>query len=883
MKFIKRFLQALLLIFVVLVAAIIIIVSVIDPNDYRQEIEQLAKEQGKVHIALDGDISWSLFPNIGFSIENAKVYQSLDSNQEIASVGETVLSLALIPLLSANVEIKGIVIDKLEANLEIDAKGQANWQKLIPEQEKEQQASKELTGKQAKSQEQSKAQTKGQESKQSPLKSISVEFLSITNTTINYKDKQTNQSWLLGIQSLELDNFSFDSPFPLNTDIELKGNNPEIQLSLGLSSQVRINEQLNRIKLSSMEADIEAQTSLLPGGSQRISLQNSAEIDLEKGTLSLPLKMQADLVVEQLSPNRQKISLETTVSGNYNKLQFQAKQLNLNADIDYPKLISDRQIISLSASLLDIAILQESIKLESANLKLDDLEAQITAAIKGFVSFSSDANISIKSFNPRQLLAKIKLDEKATAASLIPKMAGEQSLSSFALDAEGSFDQNIAKIDTLKLRLDESTLQGNAKYDVAANKVTADLNLDKINIDNYLPPVVENEKGSASDATKNKAQKAENKEDKKLTPEDIYSKDPVIPLNMLNLVYADAKIAAESIIIKKENIKKANVRLNNTKEKAQASIKAQALTGSINLNAALQKNTKKTSIALNSNLKNVDLEQALAMLQDEKLIGGKGNVSTRLSLRGNSIYDWVNSVSGPLSVSLNQGRLYGFNLTKKLCSAVVKLDGRTPRADGWDEFTKITRLDLSAKFNKGDTQINSLKLGLIDAKGQAKGTVNLPSLDFRIPIEMQITGDTEDAKCKANPTLESISWPLLCKGNALSTDPVDFCRPDLKLIQSRVAGQLKAKIDAEKRKLKEKLNAEKAKLKEKADAEKEKLRKELDDKKRQAQAKLDAEKAALEKKKKDEEAKLKAKLEQKKKDEENKLKDKLKNKLKGLF
>lgn len=965
MKLLKRFLLALLLVPGALVIAIIIIISVIDPNDYRQELEQLVVDQGKVRVALDGEISWKLYPHIGFSIEDATVYQSLDLNKEFASIGETVVSLALIPLLSANVEIKGIIIDKLTAVLEVDAQGQANWQQLIAQEQTQLPKAQKKTNN-TPAQQQSTEKAKEQTEKALPLQNVRIESLYITNTKVSYKDKQANQSWLLDIESFELDDFSFGSAFPVNAVIRVQGDSPELQASLDFSSQVRINAQLNRIKLSDMKAELTAQTSLLPGGSQRISLSNSADIDLEKSHFSLPLQLQADVVIEQLSPDRQKVELDavisgnystlqlqaqqlkldadfhypslfsgrqnislstslasvdlqkgsfslplqlqadvvlkqlssdkqnlsinTALSGNYNKLQLQAKQLKLNADLDYPSLFSQRQQVSLSAPLLDVAVLEESIKVQSALLKLDSLEAKITAAIQGFATPRADADISIASFNPRDLLASIQLDDSSTASSLIPEMAGKQSLTAVALDAKGSFGKGVAQVKALKLVLDKSTLQGNAQYTIDSNTVIANLKLDTINLDNYLPAVAEKPKDAGAN---NKESTTSNKAGKKLTPADLYSKDLVIPLELLNLIYADVKIAAGAITIRKENISKVQLMLNNTQEKTQAALKAKAFTGNIDLKAALA-HKKTPNISLKSELKNVDLQRALAMLQDEKLVGGKGNVSTQLSLSGNSVYDWVNSVSGPLSVSLKQGRLYGFNLTKELCSAVVKLDGRTPRTDGWDEFTAINQLDLVAQLNKGNTLIESLKLGLIDARGQAKGEVNLPNLDFRVPLEIQITGDTEDGKCKANPTLLSLSWPLVCKGNALSTDPVDFCRPDLDLIQSRIAGQLQEKIDAEKAKLKAKLNAEKEKLKAKANAEKEKLQakaeaekaklqQKADDKKRQAQAAIDAKKAELEQKKKAAEDKLKAQIEQKKKDEENILKDKLKDKLKSIF
>ena len=50
-----------------------------DPNDYKDEIRQIARDKAHIELTLNGDIGWSLFPWLGLELHDASVATRLTS------------------------------------------------------------------------------------------------------------------------------------------------------------------------------------------------------------------------------------------------------------------------------------------------------------------------------------------------------------------------------------------------------------------------------------------------------------------------------------------------------------------------------------------------------------------------------------------------------------------------------------------------------------------------------------------------------------------------------------------------------------------------------------------------------------------------------------
>ncbi|WP_122870208.1 AsmA family protein, partial [Pseudomonas viridiflava] len=109
-KILGLFILGLLLIIVALGFAL---THLFDPNDYKDEIRQLAREKANVELTLNGDIGWSLFPWLGLELHDTHVATLTAPDQPFADVQMLGLSVRVLPLLRKQVQMSDIRVEGL--------------------------------------------------------------------------------------------------------------------------------------------------------------------------------------------------------------------------------------------------------------------------------------------------------------------------------------------------------------------------------------------------------------------------------------------------------------------------------------------------------------------------------------------------------------------------------------------------------------------------------------------------------------------------------------------------------------------------------------------------------------------------------------------------
>lgn len=116
-----------------LLVAGISIMLLFDPNDYRDDIEQLVQRTTGRELDIEGELSVSIFPWLAIEIGSTRLGNAAGFGDEpFASFERARLSVRLLPLLfRRDVEVATADLDALRLNLAIDSKGRSNWQDLI--------------------------------------------------------------------------------------------------------------------------------------------------------------------------------------------------------------------------------------------------------------------------------------------------------------------------------------------------------------------------------------------------------------------------------------------------------------------------------------------------------------------------------------------------------------------------------------------------------------------------------------------------------------------------------------------------------------------------------------------------------------------------------
>ena len=134
MRLLIRLVGIFLTVVFVLVVAAGIFLYTLDPNTLKPEIEKQAAQRG-AYLKLAGDMHLRIWPNIGFSLDDAALYDNPEHTGEaLLKFSELNFSLALKPLLSRSIQVDGIDISGLRANYRINKEGSSNWDTLLNKQ-----------------------------------------------------------------------------------------------------------------------------------------------------------------------------------------------------------------------------------------------------------------------------------------------------------------------------------------------------------------------------------------------------------------------------------------------------------------------------------------------------------------------------------------------------------------------------------------------------------------------------------------------------------------------------------------------------------------------------------------------------------------------------
>ena len=116
---------------VLIVGAVVYITTVVDPNDYKEQIAEAVGESTGRQLTLEGDLELSVFPSLRIAIGPAQLSNADGfADAPFARIGGAELQVALMPLLSERLEIGRATLSGLQLNLARDAQGRNNWQDL---------------------------------------------------------------------------------------------------------------------------------------------------------------------------------------------------------------------------------------------------------------------------------------------------------------------------------------------------------------------------------------------------------------------------------------------------------------------------------------------------------------------------------------------------------------------------------------------------------------------------------------------------------------------------------------------------------------------------------------------------------------------------------
>lgn len=116
MKALKIVFGALLALSLVLVLGIAAIMLLVDPNDYKKELEKLAADQG-AELHIEGDLGWSFYPSLGIDAGKLTVKPPMDNLVDPISFDRLRVGLQILPLLKREIRTSKVQVSGGELRL----------------------------------------------------------------------------------------------------------------------------------------------------------------------------------------------------------------------------------------------------------------------------------------------------------------------------------------------------------------------------------------------------------------------------------------------------------------------------------------------------------------------------------------------------------------------------------------------------------------------------------------------------------------------------------------------------------------------------------------------------------------------------------------------
>ncbi|MFC5694204.1 AsmA family protein [Pseudomonas sp. GCM10022186] len=248
-----------------------------DPNDYKDEIQQLARDKANLELTLKGDIGWSLFPWLGLELHEATLASATTPDKPFADLDMIGLSVRVLPLLRREVQMSDIRVEGLDLDLQRDDKGQGNWEGIGRPARKPESAQAGAPASPASAGEAQPAPTAAEPTR--PVK-LDIDSLTVHNARIDYTDAKSGKQF--SAEGIELTTGAIreGASVPVKLSAFFGTNQPVLRAKTELTTNLRFDRALKRYQLEDLKLSGEASGEPLKGKTLVFNAQGQLLADL---------------------------------------------------------------------------------------------------------------------------------------------------------------------------------------------------------------------------------------------------------------------------------------------------------------------------------------------------------------------------------------------------------------------------------------------------------------------------------------------------------------------------------------------------------------------------------------------------------------------------
>lgn len=396
---------------VLAVGVLFFLTRMFDPNDYKEDIQQAAREQANIELTLGGDIGWSLFPWLGIELKDVGVAPTEQPDQPLAQVGSLGLGVKVLPLLRRQLRMSDVILNDVHLELVKGEDGEGNWANIGPQQA---------------------ADAEGGDGEAAPAPStkdkqmdFAVESVQITNASARYEDRQTGQILTLDQANLTTGALIEGEPFDVSFLGMLTTDKPALRVRLDVKTVAQFDLGLKRYQFDGLDMKVDASGEPFSGRAVNLQLQGDGLLDMAAQVAELnQLRMTLGDMRATGALKATGLDAEPKLAGQLSVADFDARDLLRDLGQELPDMADQGALsqVSLEARLEGSA---SSLMLNDLTLVVDGATLKGQMGVADFERQALRFKLAGDSLNIDNYLPPEEKNDESTAAQ--PKTGGSKS------------------------------------------------------------------------------------------------------------------------------------------------------------------------------------------------------------------------------------------------------------------------------------------------------------------------------------------------------------------------------------------------------------------------------------------------------------------------
>jgi AsmA protein len=446
-----------------------------DPNDYKDEIRQIARDKAHIELTLNGDIGWSLFPWLGLELHEASVATLAKPTEPFADLQMLGLSVRVLPLLRREVQMSDVRVEGLNLRLNRDKDGHGNWEDIgkVP-------SAVPATPPATSDQSAAAPQTTVQVEKPPQPARLDIDSLTVNNARVEYNDEKTGKQFSAESIQLSTGPVHDSTNIPVKLTAFLGTNQPVLRVRTELNGELRFERALQRYKFEDMKLSGEVAGDPLQGKTMTFAAQGQLLLDKAANVAEWTgikisanqLRALGELKVNDLDKTPQ-------INGAISIAQFDLAKFVDSIGQKLPAMAEGS--LSKVELVSRVAGTPTSVSFDNINLKVDDSSFSGRIAVEDFAKQSLRAVLKADTFNADRYLPPKSAE--ANSATQV-RQAEVANTEASAMAGAGSTPLPDAPTKTAWSTERLLPVERLSKLDVDADLTFGELTLDKLPIHN---------------------------------------------------------------------------------------------------------------------------------------------------------------------------------------------------------------------------------------------------------------------------------------------------------------------------------------------------------------------------------------------------------------